>query len=584
MKSTEREPNNRVWRNNTEIGVTIALFMLTVMLYAPVRHYQFVNFDDDHYVTENDHVLSGITPQSLGWAFTEIHVSYWQPLTWISHMLDVEVWGARAGGHHLTNVLFHGINAVLLLFVFVRMTGAFWRSAFIAAVFAWHPLHVESVAWVAERKDVLSAFFCILTMAAYLRYVRRPGFGRYLVVLMCFVGGLMSKPMLVTFPLVLLLLDYWPLRRGTLDRAGARQWVRLFLEKVPFLILASLSTWITIVMQSHMHEMKAVLELPLRLRGANALLSYIQYIWAAVCPTGLAVFYPFPASIPLWQTIAAAVLLATLTALAWVTARRFPYVFVGWLWFAGMLVPVLGLVQVGSYARADRYMYLPLVGLSIIAAWCVTNVCGKWKYRRAVLTAAAFFSLAACAAGTVHQLAFWRDSVSLHQHGLAVTASNPAEVPVYPFYYDGLADAFLRAGRLAEAETVMNTTRQRYPEHPMRLNLAGIIKMQRGQAAEAEALWKRALDLDPALFQARNSLAILYTKEGNWEAAREQFERIIESRPNDAIALGNLAQLCLLNKDYAAAQRFCERGLASAPHDPVLQTLKIEIERRAGQY
>ena len=166
MKSTEREPNNRVWRNNTEIGVTIALFMLTVMLYAPVRHYQFVNFDDDHYVTENDHVLSGITPQSLGWAYKEIHVSYWQPLTWISHMLDVEVWGARAGGHHLTNVLFHGINAVLLLFVFVRMTGAFWRSAFIAAVFAWHPLHVESVAWVAERKDVLSAFFCILTMAA----------------------------------------------------------------------------------------------------------------------------------------------------------------------------------------------------------------------------------------------------------------------------------------------------------------------------------------------------------------------------------------------------------------------------------
>ena len=371
------------WKRNTYTVAAVCGFLLlaVALVFGQTVRHDFVNYDDNAYVYENPQVAGGLTAHGIAWAFTSFHVSNWHPLTWLSHMLDCQFYGLHAGGHHLTNVLLHAATAILLFLVLRRMTGDLWPSAFVAAVFAIHPLRAESVAWVAERKDVLSGLFFMLTLGAYAGYARRPfSLGRYLTVVLLFALGLMAKPMLVTLPFVLLLLDYWPLGRiGPHRRTGISSFRRVVVEKIPLLALTAASCVATVIAQGT--AVIAIDVIPLPSRIANALVSYVAYMGQLFYPAGLAVLYPHPeGGLPIWKVAASSLVLAGISAAALVWRRRFPYLFVGWFWYVGMLVPVIGLVQVGLHAMADRYTYLPQIGLCIAVTWGVAQLAASRRY------------------------------------------------------------------------------------------------------------------------------------------------------------------------------------------------------------
>ena len=389
-----------------DVLVCLFLIITTFAVYWQVHNHDFINLDDDLYITENDQVQKGLSRESVVWAFTTTHAANWHPLTWLSHMVDFQLYGLNPKGHHLTNVFFHLLNTLLLFFVLQRMTGALWRSGFVAALFALHPLHVESVAWVAERKDVLSTLFWLLTIWAYTWYVERPRRTRYLLTLLTFTLGLMAKPMLVTLPFVLLLLDYWPLGRfqvGQLDTALSApgqaslstrsvwsQTLRLIWEKAPFFALAAASSIVTFLVQKGGGAVRPWERFPITIRIANGLVSYVKYMGKMIWPSDLAVFYPHPgASLPIWQAVAAGLLLLSISIAAIRLAKNHPYLAVGWLWYLGTLVPIIGFVQVGGQALADRYTYVSLIGLFIIIAWGVSDIVAKWRYQRVVFIIAA---------------------------------------------------------------------------------------------------------------------------------------------------------------------------------------------------
>jgi tetratricopeptide (TPR) repeat protein len=440
--------------------IYLFLTVVTVVAFWRVNNCDFTFYDDPFYVTENDHVRNGITMEGIRWAFTTDYFANWHPLTWISHMLDVQLFGLKPRWHHLMNLLFHVANTLLLFFVLQRMTKARWESAFVAALFALHPLHVESVAWASERKDVLSTFFWILTMGAYCSYVERPGLRRYLPIVLFFALGLMSKPMLITLPFVLLLLDYWPLQRFqkiTADQkigtavtgdaqkgksnkkkrrhaaeeaqaeraAGPRhRWeliYSLFYEKIPLFALAVLSSIVTYSVQQ---KGGAVQTYSLGDRISNAFVSYIAYIVNTIWPKDLVAFYSFPLSLPLWQVVGAVLLLTAITITVIWKARSIPYLATGWLWYMGTLLPVIGIVQVGLQARADRYTYVPLIGLFIIAAWGISELSKEWRYRKEILFASSIAVLLCLCVATWTQVGFWRDSTTLFDHALNVTDNN----------------------------------------------------------------------------------------------------------------------------------------------------------------
>jgi hypothetical protein len=425
------------------ICVYVALALSTLVVYWQVRNYDFVNFDDPHYVHKNPIVQSGITLDSIKWAFTTGHAANWHPLTWLSHMLDCQLFGTNPGWHHLTNLLLHIANTLLLFAVLKRMTGALWRSAFVAALFALHPLNVESVAWVAERKNVLSGFFWMLTVAAYIRYAERPGIGSYLLVVLVFSLALMAKPIVVTLPFVLLLLDYWPF--GRFQWGSQRQGEslpqselvkvnyqtsptsRLVGEKVPLFILVAVLSMITFFVQRSGGTVESTATLTLKARSANAVVSYAGYIGKIFWPRRLAVFYPHPRySLPVWQAVAAGLLLLGITVCVIWLARRRCWLPVGWLWYLGTLVPVIGLVQVGAQAMADRYAYVPAVGLFIIIAWSLPELVKKWRYRKIGLRISAGIVLTFLLLCTRMQVRHWQNSVTLFEHALAVTENNYA--------------------------------------------------------------------------------------------------------------------------------------------------------------
>lgn len=373
---------DKALRTRRNIMVCLILILAIFTVFWQVRSHDFVNYDDDKYVTENRDVKAGLTTQSIIWAFTTTHASNWHPLTWLSHMLDISLFGLNPGWHHLTNLLFHIANTLLLFLILRGMTEEFWKSAFVAALFALHPLHVESVAWIAERKDVLSTFFWMLTILAYAYYVKHPVLRRYLFVLFSFLLGLMSKPMLVTLPFVLLLLDYWPLGRFQMEESGITRnpkkhkskhpeyqksiALRLVREKTPFFVLAGFSSIITFIAQQHGGTVRSLEFLPVKTRVANALISYVAYIGKMIWPFNLAVLYPHPGTtLPMWQTILAGLFLLFISYLVIRKVKKLPYLSIGWFWYVGTLVPVIGLVQVGAQSMADRYTYIPLIGLFI---------------------------------------------------------------------------------------------------------------------------------------------------------------------------------------------------------------------------
>ncbi|MBW2569478.1 MAG: glycosyltransferase family 39 protein [Deltaproteobacteria bacterium] len=365
--------NNFFKIRHNEIIICLFLIITTLAVYWQVTNHEFLNYDDDIYITKNHHVQAGLNLESAIWSFTSgtMVSNYWHPLTWLSHMLDFQLYGMNAGGHHMTSLLFHITNTLLLFFIFRRMTGNIWQSGCVAALFALHPLHVESVAWVAERKDVLSTFFWLLTMLAYCRYVEKPVLIRYFIVLLFFVLGLMSKPMLVTLPFVLLLMDYWPLGRIQLGQAikegnvksQKTSFFHLVGEKIPFFLLTAVASVAAYITQQKGGALTCMDLMLLKIQIANALVSYVSYIGKMLWPGKLAVFYPHPGTLPIWESVVAGLLLISITAFVVIPRRRFPYLFVGWFWFIGTLVPVIGLVKVGSFAMADRYTYVPLIGL-----------------------------------------------------------------------------------------------------------------------------------------------------------------------------------------------------------------------------
>src|SRR6266699_2024665 len=459
-QSTGRPKISRRW---LRLGICISLAVLTWVVFGQLLQYDFINYDDPRYVYENTIITNGLTIGGIAWAFAHLHSMNWHPLTTISHMLDCQLYGLKPGAHHFTNVLLHSIAAILLFLVLQQMTsgpsgsGSIWRSAFVAAVFAIHPLRVESVAWIAERKDVLSGVFFMLTLGAYVGYVREPSSIRYLIVAVLFGLGLMTKSMLVTLPFVLLVLDYWPLGRFAhvspakpKPKNGFARWwgdrsipTRLILEKIPLIALSAASSIITLFAQKR--AAISVESLPLVWRMNNAFVSYVAYMWQMVCPTRLALVYPHPEyRLSLWGVALAITFLTGVTAVVVAFRRKHPYLITGWLWYVGMLVPVIGIVQVGAQARADRYTYLPQIGLYLIATWAIADLSVSWRYRRQILAVAATIVIAALAWLAWIQNTYWRDSETIWTRTLAVTSHND-------FGHARLADLLLRRDRIDEA-------------------------------------------------------------------------------------------------------------------------------------
>ena len=455
--------------------ICVCLFVLTWVVFGQTLRYDFVNYDDPRYVYQNTRITSGINFANVAWAFSHIHSENWHPLTTITHMLDCQLHGLNAGWHHFTNVLLHCLAVVLLFVALERMTGALWRSAFVSAVFAVHPLHVESVAWIAERKDVLSAFFFMLTLLAYLHYTRAPSIGRYLTVALVVALGLMSKPMLVTLPFVLLLLDYWPLGRFEAHRSNTgRRLLQLVLEKIPLIALSAVSSIVTFLAQRG--AIGWTEQLPVSARISNALVAYVIYIRQMFWPARLAVFYPHPENrLPVWEISLAFIVLVGITAAAFVFRKKAPYFVTGWLWYLGMLVPVIGLVQVGWQGHADRYTYLPQIGLYIAVTWAVTDLTRSWRFQRMALGVAALIVVGALSWRCWLQTSYWRDSETLFTHALAVTSNNDVAL-------NNLGIIFLDKGQLDDAISKLQAAIDLRPENgPAHDNLAkALLKKGRG--------------------------------------------------------------------------------------------------------
>ena len=551
-------------------GVCIFLAAIIWVVFGQTLGHEFVNYDDDFYVYENPAVTRGLTLQGIIWAFTHVHCSNWHPLTWVSHMLDCQFYGLSPGGHHLTNILLHTATAILLFLILRQMTGALWRSAFVAAVFAIHPLRVESVAWVAERKDVLSGLFFMLTIGAYVRYAQRrsrvePSSLRsaasgsrepraqavsaldprlsaldYCLVLLFFALGLMCKPMLVTLPLVLVLLDYWPLNRLRADAAtetvfrlaGRLVPRRLVFEKLPLLGLAVASCAVTIFAQT-----KSILpfeNMSLSLRVGNALISCVAYLGQMFWPSGLAVLYPFTAGgVGVSEVVLSLVLLAGISTGVFILRRRRPCFLTGWLWYLIMLAPVIGIVQVGAQARADRYTYLPQIGLYLLLTWAAADLCAGWRHRRVVLGGGSTIILMALIFCARAQTAYWRNSESLWTHTLACTSDNFIG-------HNNLGIALLKTGNVDEAMVHYQMALEIKPDFAEAHNNLGNFLFQKGSVDEAIVHYQKALEINPDYAEAHYNLGYALLKMGNVDEAIAHLQKALQINPDYAEAHNNL--------------------------------------------
>lgn len=519
-----------------ELIICLFLIVATLAIYWQAGNHEFVSYDDPTYVTENRFVQKGLTLESISWAFTATHASNWHPLTWLSHMLDCQLFGLNPGMHHLTSLLLHIASSILLFLVFRRMTGALWCSAFVAALFALHPLHVESVAWVAERKDVLSAFFWLLTMWSYTWYVERSGINRYLLVLLFFIMGLMSKPMLVTLPFVLLLLDYWPLGRFQLGQSGNYKILdipkspvrRLILEKVPFFVLAMISSVVTFIVQQSGGAVSSLDAIPLKIRTANALVSYVSYIGKMIWPHKLEVIY-LHHMLPGWQVAGACLLLLSVSLLVVRIVKKHPYLAVGWLWYLGTLVPVIGLVQVGVQSMADRYTYIPLIGLFIIIAWGVPELVARWRHNKIGLTILAVSLLSVLMATTWTQVRYWKNSITLFQHAIDVTANNCVA-------HNSLGMALAEQGDTTKAIEHYYEALRIQPGLVIVHNNLGNIMAKQGKLREAIKYYSEAVRIKPDYAKARYNLGIVLAHQGKFREAIKHYSEAVRIKPGYAMA------------------------------------------------
>lgn len=577
--------------------ITIGLIVSTLIAYEQVRLNRFVNYDDDLYVTENPNINKGITGKSIVWAFTTGYGNNWHPLTWLSHMLDCQLFGLNPAGHHFTSLLFHIANTLLLFWVLKRMTGAIWQSAFVAAVFALHPLHVESVAWIAERKDVLSGFFWMLTIAAYVQYAKRPDIKKYLPVVLFFCLGLMSKPMTATLPFVLLLLDWWPLERYQ-NKIGASpkskqakpiyqkaSFGSLIREKIPVFALAAILSAITFAVQQKgkptgiLEGVPASIRIttaPLNIRISNALVSYVSYIAKTFYPRRLAVLYPHPAdSLPIWGPIVSFAILATITVVVICLARRRRYLATGWLWYLGTLVPVIGLVQVGAQAMADRYTYLPSIGFFIMVAWGIGELSAKWRHQKLVMGTATGIVLAVLMVCTHKQVSYWRNSSTLFSHTLAVTKKNF-------IMHDNYGVELLNAGRLEEAAKQFDKALQINPDYLKARSHKGKALLEQGKFNEAISWFAEMVRTVPEYPDAQYLLGVTYARKGEYEKSIPLFEAALRLRPNWPDAYNDLALAYLLLGKYEPAIRNYKESLRIKPDNPAaINNLGIALKKQA---
>ena len=561
--------------------IAALLVALTLAIFGRVAGFEFLTYDDADYVTGNPHVQSGLTPASIAWALTTMHASNWHPLTWISHMADWRLYGPRAGGHHVTSLLLHLASVLLLFHVLVRMTGAVARGGVVAALFAIHPLHVESVAWIAERKDVLSTLFLMLAMLAYARYVER---GRGLVwVAAAMAAGQMATPMLVTLPVLLLLLDFWPLARP-FSKA-------LVVEKLPLFALSAASSIVTYVAQSQGGAVRTFEQLPPSLRAANAIVSYVAYIAKMLWPSNLAIFYPHPRErLPFWTAGLAFAVLVGVTYAAVRFRRERPELLTGWLWYLITLLPVIGLVQIGDQALADRYTYVPLIGLFIVVAWSVPR------------QAAAVVWIGALAAVAYVQVGYWKDTMTLFNHALSVTTGNfvahqvvgdalaargalddavrhygeaLAARPTDQVVHNNLAGVLYLQNKLGDAETHAREAIRLDPKFARAHNQLGLVLAAEGKPDEAITEYRAALAAEPDNVASHYNLGLVLFKQGRLDETIEHFRRVVALQPGQAGAYGYLARALLAKGDVEGARREIEAGRARgfAPPPDVVRAL-----------
>ena len=512
--------------------ICLILGLITFAVFYQVHSFKFVNYDDPPYVYENLNIQAGITLKAVEWTFTSGYAANWHPLTWLSHMLDWRLFGSNAGGHHLTNLIFHISNALLLFLVLKRMTSATWPSAFVAALFALHPMHVESVAWVSERKDVLSTFFWILTMWAWLQYVKHPGITRYILTLLMFSLGLLSKPMLVTLPFILLLLDYWPL-----ERFGKLRTYQLILEKIPFVFLAAISSIVTFLVQRSGGGVSRDPALSLTICISNAFISYVKYIEKMYWPAGLAYFYPHPGrNISIFYAVVSVFILLAITFLILRFSSKHRYLLTGWFWYLGTLVPVIGLIQVGDQAMADRYSYIPLTGLFIIIAWGVSEILLKWQYRKIILGASSLIILLILAICSYVQSGYWKDSVSLCTHALKVTKDN------YKAHFN-MAVALRDIDKFDEAALEFQKCFQIKPDAALAINGLGVIFGRQGKFDQASEYFTKALNIAPNLAEVRTNLGYVLINQGKLDDAMFNLNESLRINPKSALTHRYLGQV-----------------------------------------
>jgi len=586
-----------------EALICLVLVVIVLAVYWQVKDHEFINYDDNVYITDNPQVQSGFTSKTVGWAFTTTQAGNWHPLTWLSHMLDYLLFGLNPWGHHLTSVFLHMINSILLFLLLRWATSAIWPSALVASLFALHPLHVESVAWVAERKDVLSTFLSFATILAYINYVKLPKKRNYLLVLLLFTLGLMAKPMLVTLPFILLLLDYWPLNRfqfrqehGSADDNSSESSevsgekfpvLRLMAEKVPMFILSGISSAITLWAQDKAGALSGLEIVPLKWRMANALVSSVAYMGKMIWPRDLAVFYPHPEnSLPIWQAALAGFFLLSVSIVVIRLATRYKYGLVGWLWYLGTLVPVIGLVQVGEQAMADRYTYIPLIGLFIVVAWGLADLGKENRRRRNLLIGSVISLLLVLALSSWQQARYWRNSVELFEHTLRVTTNN------YVAHYT-LGNALALQGNLVGAMVHYKEALRIKPNHAeVHNNLGNALALQ-GNLAEAVAHYKKSLHIDSRQGKTHRNLGVALDRQGEYEEAIGHYLEALRLNPQDAQshnnigvtlaeqgqleeAIAHFSEALKINPNFTEAQRNLENGLRlvgkSTSKNPVVRS------------
>ena len=557
VSTPESGPQKRV-----VAGVCVVLAIVCIAVYGQMLSHSFLTYDDTMCVTENLAVQAGLSWANLAWAFTNNIGTYMLPITWMSHMIDCDLYGLRPWGHHLTNLIFHIVNSILLFLVFAKMTRRVWPSALVAVLFAAHPLHVETVAWVAERKGLLGMLFWAATLGGYAWYRQRPNPARYLTMALLFLFGLMSKPTVLPLPFVLLLLDYWPL--GQIDRTQplgvmARRTAWLALEKVPLLLLTALFSVVTFMLTAtRSGNLQIGEKIPFLVRCANAVAVYALFAVKTVWPSGLAVFYPYPPARPLWQVGGAAVMLAAITVVCLLHARRRPYLIVGWLWYLGALAPVIGVVQAGEFSRADRYTYIPLTGLFIMFAWGAADLAAAWQVPRRALAVAAAVALAVLGVCAGIQTSYWYDSETLFRHAISVGQESSVA-------FGSRGNVALEQGRYGEAKTYLMRGLELNPNDTRVLTSLGKLAMNQKRYDEARTYYTKAINVNPGYFTALNNLGLLNLDQGKYDEAGACLTKALNLKPDDVSVLNNLGKLAVVQKRYNEAKALLTKALKLDP-------------------